>query len=45
MCTSVGQPALLAEALQAGAKSYITKPFPPIKIIEAIESLLVEQKS
>lgn len=41
MCTSVGQPALLVEAIQAGAKSYITKPFPPMKIVQAIETLLV----
>ncbi len=40
ICASVGQPALLVEAIQAGAKSFITKPFGPVKIIEAIGVLL-----
>jgi two-component system chemotaxis response regulator CheY len=37
MCTSLGQEALLNEAMQAGAKSYITKPFQPSKILESID--------
>jgi two-component system chemotaxis response regulator CheY len=44
MCTSIGQPALLAEAMQAGAKAFVTKPFPPAKIVEAVESLLAESR-
>lgn len=40
MCTSLGQEALLNEAMQAGAKSYITKPFQPSKILESIEKVL-----
>jgi two-component system chemotaxis response regulator CheY len=41
MCTSMGQQALVVEVIQAGAKSFVTKPFRPIKIIEAIEKLAV----
>jgi two-component system chemotaxis response regulator CheY len=41
MCTSMGQQALVVEAIQAGAKSFITKPFQPPKIVEAIEKVLV----
>jgi two-component system chemotaxis response regulator CheY len=40
MCTSLGQEALLNEAMQAGAKSYITKPFQPSKILESIDKVL-----
>lgn len=40
MCTSLGQEALLNEAMQAGATSYITKPFQPSKILESIEKVL-----
>lgn len=40
MCTSMGQQALVVEAIQAGAKSFITKPFQPPKIVEAIEKVL-----
>ncbi|SRR5579875_3093536 len=40
MCTSLGQEALLNEAIQAGAKSYITKPFQPSKILESIDKVL-----
>lgn len=40
MCTSMGQEALLNEAIEAGAKSYITKPFQPAKILESIGKVL-----
>jgi len=40
MCTSMGQQALLDEALEAGATSYITKPFQPPKILEAIAKVM-----
>jgi two-component system chemotaxis response regulator CheY len=43
MCTSMGQQALVVEVIQAGAKGFITKPFKPPKIVEAIEQLLAEQ--
>ena len=40
MCTSMGQQALVVEAIQAGAKSFVTKPFQPPKILETIEKVL-----
>jgi two-component system chemotaxis response regulator CheY len=36
MCTSISEPAKLAEALGAGAKSYITKPFGPEKLADVL---------
>ena len=40
MCTSMGQQALVVEAIQSGAKSFITKPFQPPKILETISKVL-----
>ena len=39
MCTSMGQQPLVVEAIQAGAKSFIMKPFQPPKILEALEKV------
>jgi len=36
MCTAMGQQALVIEAMGAGAKDYITKPFSPAKVIETL---------
>ena len=43
MCTSMGQEALLNEAIESGAKTYITKPFQPAKILESIGKVLEPQ--
>lgn len=40
MCTSMGQEALLKEAMDAGAKTRITKPFRPADILEVIGKIL-----
>lgn len=40
MCTSMGQQALVVEAIQAGAKSFVTKPFQPPKIIETLQKVM-----
>lgn len=40
MCTSMGQQALVVEAIQAGAKSFITKPFQPPKMLETVAKVL-----
>jgi two-component system chemotaxis response regulator CheY len=40
MCTSMDQHALVVEVIQAGAKAFITKPFKPPTMVEAIEKLL-----
>ena len=36
MVSSYGQQALIAEALKAGAKDFIVKPFQPEKVMEAL---------
>lgn len=41
MCTSMGQQALVVEAIQAGAKSFITKPFQQSKIVDTINKVLM----
>jgi two-component system chemotaxis response regulator CheY len=40
MCAAMGQQMQVAEAIQAGAKSIITKPFQPHQMLEAIEKAL-----
>lgn len=36
MCSSMGQQALIVEAIKSGAKDFIIKPFQPQKVIEAL---------
>jgi len=36
MCSSMGQQALIAEALKYGAKDFVVKPFQPQKIMEVL---------
>ncbi|MDA8066716.1 MAG: response regulator [Thermaerobacter sp.] len=36
MCSAAGQQAMVIEALKAGAKDFIIKPYQPEKILEAI---------
>jgi len=36
MCSSMGQQALIAEALKSGAKDFVIKPFQPQKVIEIL---------
>jgi two-component system chemotaxis response regulator CheY len=40
MCSAMGQQALVIEALQAGAKDFIVKPFQPSKVLEALQRIL-----
>jgi two-component system chemotaxis response regulator CheY len=40
MCSAMGQQPLVVEALEAGAKDFIIKPFQPSKVIEAVEKAL-----
>jgi two-component system chemotaxis response regulator CheY len=40
MCTAMGQKTLVVEAIQAGAKDFIVKPFQPERVIEAMSKLL-----
>lgn len=36
MCSAMGQQAMVLEAIQAGAKDFIVKPFTPERVLEAI---------
>jgi two-component system chemotaxis response regulator CheY len=37
MCTAMGQKQLVVEAIQAGAKDFIVKPFQPDRVLEAVQ--------
>lgn len=40
MCSSLGQQAMVVDAIRAGAKSFITKPFEPPKLLDAVKRLV-----
>ena len=40
MVSAMGQHALVVEAIQAGAKDFIVKPFQPSRVVEAIRRVL-----
>ena len=40
MCSALGQQSLVAEALQAGAKDFVVKPFDPSRLLEAAQRAL-----
>ena len=40
MCTALGQQNLVIQAIQAGVKDYIVKPFHPERVIEGINKAL-----
>jgi len=40
MCSSMGQQSLVVEAIQAGAKDFIVKPFQPSNVLEAVKKTL-----
>jgi len=42
MVSAMGQHALVVEAIQAGAKDFIVKPFQPSRVVEAIRRVLGE---
>lgn len=39
MCTAMGQKRMVVEAIQAGAKDFIVKPFEPERVLEALGKL------
>jgi len=40
MCSAMGQQALVVEAIQAGAKDFVVKPFVPSRVLEAVHRVL-----
>ncbi|RKY36018.1 MAG: hypothetical protein DRP78_04680 [Candidatus Omnitrophota bacterium] len=44
MVSAMGQHALVVEAIQAGARDFVTKPFQPSRVIEAANRVLETQK-
>jgi len=38
MCSAMGQQAMVVEAIQAGAKDFIVKPFQPDRVLESISN-------
>ena len=45
MCSSIGEDALITEAMEAGASSWVVKPFRPPQLLDAIESALQQRSS
>ena len=44
MCSALGQDSLVMEALDAGAKDFIVKPFQPGKVLEVVVRILDETR-
>ncbi|MCW2277931.1 response regulator [Heliophilum fasciatum] len=40
MCSAMGQQAMVIDAIQAGAKDFIVKPFQPARVLEAVRKAL-----
>jgi two-component system, chemotaxis family, chemotaxis protein CheY len=40
MCSAIGQQSNVVEAIKAGAKDFIVKPFQPERVLEAIQKVL-----
>ena len=40
MCSAMGQQALVIEAIQAGARDFVVKPFQPSRVHEAVQRVL-----
>ena len=43
MCSALGQETLVAEAIQAGAKDFIVKPFKPDAVVETLKKVLEKE--
>ena len=40
MCSAMGQQAMVIEAIQAGARDFIVKPFQPDRVLEAVQKVI-----
>ena len=43
MCSALGQESLIIEALEAGARDFIVKPFKPAKVVEVAQKILAAE--
>ncbi len=43
MCSALGQETLVSEALEAGARDFIVKPFKPDSVIETLKKVLEKE--
>ena len=43
MCSALGQETLVNEAMEAGAKDFIVKPFKPESVIETLKNMLEKE--
>ncbi len=43
MCSALGQETLVNEALEAGAKGFIVKPFKPDAVVETLNKVLEKE--
>jgi two-component system chemotaxis response regulator CheY len=43
MCSALGQETLVMEAIQAGAKDFIVKPFKPESVVETLKKVLEKE--
>jgi len=44
MCSALGQESLVTEALQAGARDFIVKPFKPDAVVETLRNVLEKEE-
>jgi two-component system chemotaxis response regulator CheY len=44
ICSAMGQQALVVEAMQAGARDFIIKPFQPTSVIDAVQKIELEKE-
>jgi two-component system chemotaxis response regulator CheY len=40
MCSAMGQHTLVREAMEAGAREFVIKPFDPSRLLEAVQRVL-----
>jgi two-component system chemotaxis response regulator CheY len=43
ICSALGQESLIIEALEAGARDFIVKPFKPAKVVEVAQKVLAAE--
>lgn len=44
MCSAMGQQAMVIDAIQAGARDFVVKPFQPDRVLEAVRKVLSQSE-